>query len=992
MRTADVKGSARRLLLVLFLAVLPGLVMLVVQARPNHHEQQQAEAAGVDPQAAAATHHWRHHQLQRNKPLTTRDFSDRCRDRPCAPHADCVPALAGFECRCRAGFHGDGHQRCYDIDECVLLQQDPKEEEEEHGGEEKKAEERKKAARSEGGELWLQPCDRNAECRNLLGSYECLCKEGFEGDGFTCTYGQAGRFSPILREEERDEGGAKAGDERGRGGEHKAVLAEEEEAELIFLELRGGDVIYLNQLEAMSYIDPGFVVKSRKRSTQKRTGGTEGEAEETNLREANVFYEIPAGMNAGIMGTYILEYRAIEPNALSSSSSSRTISTVVAQKNRTVIVTDIDECALGRHACSENADCENMPGHYHCSCRGGFSGDGFKCVDVDECKEGIHSCHSFASCTNLKGGFSCSCLEGYEGNGFVCRDVNECERNLHDCHEHAICHNLEGSYSCTCKEDYEGNGFFCKPQNSCEMETHDCHERATCVKDSSLPEGYRCECAQGFQGDGRWCEDVNECRIGAFTCPPHSHCSNTIGSYKCLCDEGFEEADDYYSCIDIDECARETDSCSPLANCTNTEGGYLCQCKEGYVGDGRDCYPMPQPPAILLRGRNPVAIRQCESYVEEGFTLNENKMMPSSSSSSSGYFSSSMMDDKLHVSVSIPPSLMADRVMETGLFQIKYTVINPKRSLDLSSLAAPSSSNDALQRSDEEQQQWQTVSTVIRNVTVLPINPCDLPEGHPCRHKCHPFARCVYVNDDRADATTRRSVGESYRCECMEGFDMVVDEETGETVCKDNIPPVIELVNGEVVVMRACRVCQWFDPGEDYDEWKHGGFHAYDPLPDGRAIDLTHKVMITNRTTAPNEWMIFYSVKDSAGNEAEMAVRVVRKEVEDLLVRIENMEEFLRNKFAEFEPSYQQLDSILWYFWLILKTMVLGFLGLLLFYLIPRAINLLKIKFAYGSEKPPFQNFADGYDLFYALTRPWWSPVERSRQIQIEYQRRYYDK
>lgn len=30
------------------------------------------------------------------------------------------------------------------------------------------------------------PCDQNAECTNNDGSYSCLCKQGFTGDGKTC--------------------------------------------------------------------------------------------------------------------------------------------------------------------------------------------------------------------------------------------------------------------------------------------------------------------------------------------------------------------------------------------------------------------------------------------------------------------------------------------------------------------------------------------------------------------------------------------------------------------------------------------------------------------------------------------------------------------------------------------------------------------------------------------------------------------------------------
>ena len=32
-----------------------------------------------------------------------------------------------------------------------------------------------------------QPCDINADCNNLNGTYNCSCKSGYQGDGFNCT-------------------------------------------------------------------------------------------------------------------------------------------------------------------------------------------------------------------------------------------------------------------------------------------------------------------------------------------------------------------------------------------------------------------------------------------------------------------------------------------------------------------------------------------------------------------------------------------------------------------------------------------------------------------------------------------------------------------------------------------------------------------------------------------------------------------------------------
>ena len=30
------------------------------------------------------------------------------------------------------------------------------------------------------------PCDENADCTNSEGSYNCTCKQGFDGDGVSC--------------------------------------------------------------------------------------------------------------------------------------------------------------------------------------------------------------------------------------------------------------------------------------------------------------------------------------------------------------------------------------------------------------------------------------------------------------------------------------------------------------------------------------------------------------------------------------------------------------------------------------------------------------------------------------------------------------------------------------------------------------------------------------------------------------------------------------
>ena len=35
-------------------------------------------------------------------------------------------------------------------------------------------------------ECTTEPCDKDAGCTNVVGSYTCICNDGYNGDGFTC--------------------------------------------------------------------------------------------------------------------------------------------------------------------------------------------------------------------------------------------------------------------------------------------------------------------------------------------------------------------------------------------------------------------------------------------------------------------------------------------------------------------------------------------------------------------------------------------------------------------------------------------------------------------------------------------------------------------------------------------------------------------------------------------------------------------------------------
>lgn len=46
-----------------------------------------------------------------------------------------------------------------------------------------------------------------------------------------------------------------------------------------------------------------------------------------------------------------------------------------------------------------------------------------------------------------------------------------------------------------------------------------------------------------------WFSDIDECGLNETICGPHGFCENRLGSYRCLCDQGYQESRDGHSCV-----------------------------------------------------------------------------------------------------------------------------------------------------------------------------------------------------------------------------------------------------------------------------------------------------------------------------------------------------------------------------------------------------------------------------------------------------------
>ncbi|XP_070649050.1 adhesion G protein-coupled receptor E1 isoform X7 [Bos indicus] len=285
---------------------------------------------------------------------------------------------------------------------------------------------------------------------------------------------------------------------------------------------------------------------------------------------------------------------------------------------------DVDECANPR-SCPEHSTCHNSLGSYSCACNPGynsrsgkktFQGPGETCQDVDECAN-PRSCPDHSTCHNSLGNYSCVCNPGFQsrsgrksfqGPGEMCQDVDECA-NPRSCPEHSTCHNSVGSYSCACnsgyisrsgKKSFQGPGETCQDIDECSQTPPTCGPNSSC---RNLPGRYECSCLTGFSSPtgNNWipgksghftCTDVDEC-ANPRSCPEHSTCHNSLGSYSCVCNPGFQSRSGKKNfqgpgetCEDVDECSRNSTLCGPSSVCTNIPGKYSCSCLPGFFSPG----------------------------------------------------------------------------------------------------------------------------------------------------------------------------------------------------------------------------------------------------------------------------------------------------------------------------------------------------------------------------------------------------------------------
>ncbi|GFO03207.1 very low-density lipoprotein receptor [Plakobranchus ocellatus] len=174
-----------------------------------------------------------------------------------------------------------------------------------------------------------------------------------------------------------------------------------------------------------------------------------------------------------------------------------------------------------------------------------FDGSDEKNCDHKTCPSGERICGTYC----LKEEFFCDgekdCVNGEDESN--CNNTATCKSGEFDC-KNGKCINdvyvCDGINNCGNGED-EALQRHCPPEaeNPCGASNSNGGCSQKCVVDSSNEKKRRCECYDGFQpmnGSDTGCEDINECLIPG-TCS--QLCTNTKGSYKCECIEGFNLVD-----------------------------------------------------------------------------------------------------------------------------------------------------------------------------------------------------------------------------------------------------------------------------------------------------------------------------------------------------------------------------------------------------------------------------------------------------------------
>ena len=568
---------------------------------------------------------------------------DECKDQShnCSINAKCVDLPGGYKCVCNAGWEGDGHN-CTDINECKLHQHSCCQSEDCVNTEGNYTCECKDGWR----ESWnfstpaiLERCildnsplcvdvdectedihncstykgQANSICTNTIGGFQCTCTQGWQGDGFYCSdvnecvngsvcgsnqicRNTAGNYSCSCKE----------------GWTFSRQANEEcQDLDECILGLDDCDTfatcINTNgsfTCECMQGFEDKARICSKYQCRNQTHNGSLLSERNTTATTQKLCTCIGEYLNTGRSCADIDECKLDMFNCPSSAPICQNLIGGYECKCDAVDNSSCDAvspCDSSNNTCNENMTCIAVGVEHYCVCPEGYTEDqnGTACIDIDECinPQFYGSCDANADCINLNGSFECKCRSGFFQSGDACFEINECEGTitrtvegrLHECRA-GVCATTQTCvyYNISSDGSRDGNTTLICACDESDNRNIDCIEATAEVIQSG--ETFTTEISIPWNLTVNKNSDANTNNQTTFdhNCTNKAICQNTVGSYKCICLEGFENTDGGWTCNDADECLVN-DTCHFNATCLNTEGSFTCECKSGFTGNGINC-------------------------------------------------------------------------------------------------------------------------------------------------------------------------------------------------------------------------------------------------------------------------------------------------------------------------------------------------------------------------------------------------------------------
>ncbi|CAK8688435.1 unnamed protein product [Clavelina lepadiformis] len=426
----------------------------------------------------------------------------------------------------------------------------------------------------------LHNCHEHARCINTEGSFTCECKEGYIGDGVTCTGICLDKTNAVIGGREYQFFQTRlsyqdAKEECKRWGGYTAILASIHDltTQACISQMITSEGVYKPEewTNLTSPYDQGAWI-----------GGNDIDFEGFWIWE-----------DGSIMPSFLVKYflstaekydnwGALEPNNYGGDQDCAFASLRRIDEGYPAgsWVDNIDECSASIHNCHEHAHCVNTDGHFACICNMGYTGDGVNCT---------------AQCI----GKTSAVVKGNEYRLFKTRIpyqmANEqCKRwgqgrsgilaTVHDVETQTCITQMITSEGIDNPDDWLDldspldKGFWIGG-NDIDVESNWVWEDGRPMPSSSASEKYE-NWALNEPNNFR---DNQNC---AVTLMEHTSDNFPAGSWVDIeCDY-----DEFYICQrDIDECKLNMHNCHENAVCTNTNGSFICTCKQGFTGDGITC-------------------------------------------------------------------------------------------------------------------------------------------------------------------------------------------------------------------------------------------------------------------------------------------------------------------------------------------------------------------------------------------------------------------